>query len=177
MTDTLPPAALFDTGPPSWTLQPVHAEALLDVVVYGRPAPQGSKRAFRNQHTGRIQQVESSSRVKPWREAVKSAVIDSRDKTRDHFRTLDPVRAHITFTFDKPKSAPKRRRVWPSTRATYDIDKLLRSTFDALTDVFWKDDAQVIEVIARKVYVGDDPRALDWPGAHIVVVPVLGQVT
>ena len=40
----------------------------LTVIVYGTPAPQGSKR-----HVGHGVMVESSRRVKPWREDVKAA--------------------------------------------------------------------------------------------------------
>jgi Holliday junction resolvase RusA-like endonuclease len=36
----------------------------------------------------------------------------------------------MVFTLKKPRSAPKRRPSWPDRRP--DIDKLLRSTFDAL---------------------------------------------
>lgn len=143
---------------------------LLDVVVYGKPAPQGSKSAFRNKHTGRIQQVESSKAVKPWREAVKSAVLALPDRPP---RLEGPVSVHVIFTFDKPKSAPKTRRTWPTTRASGDIDKVLRSTFDAFTDVgVWKDDAQVVRVTASKVFVGD-LNAMPIPGAVLLVRSVV----
>jgi hypothetical protein len=47
---------------------------------------------------------------------------------------------------------------------TPDVDKLLRSTLDALTDVIWKDDAQVVKAIAEKHFAvpddaGDGERA------------------
>lgn len=41
--------------------------------VQGAPAPQGSKRAVRNQNTGRISMIESSAAVKPWRQDVAAA--------------------------------------------------------------------------------------------------------
>jgi hypothetical protein len=51
------------------------------------------------------------------------------------------------------------------------VSKLIRSTEDALTDSgAWKDDALVVEYDrAAKVYIGEDPEALDAPGARIVV--------
>lgn len=50
---------------------------VLVITVHGSPAPQGSKQAFRNQYTGRIQQVESSMKVKPWRQDVIAAALEA----------------------------------------------------------------------------------------------------
>jgi Holliday junction resolvase RusA-like endonuclease len=48
------------------------------------------------------------------------------------------------------------------------VDKLLRSTFDALTGVAFDDDRQVVTVNASKRYtVGDEPQ-----GALITVTPL-----
>ena len=137
------------------------------ITVHGKPAPQGSKR-----HVGRGVMVESSTKVKPWREAVKHAALAAVHPTG--FRRLDgPVRLDIVFVFDKPKAAPKRRRTWPITRASGDIDKLQRSTFDALTDAgLFRDDAQVVDVHARKVYTDDPDAPLQVPGAVIRVSEV-----
>lgn len=66
----------------------------------------------------------------------------------------EPVMAAIDFVFSRPKShfragkfagllksaAPR----WATARQVGDIDNLLKSTFDALNDVLWFDDAQVI---------------------------------
>lgn len=53
---------------------------ILTIVVHGQPAPQGSKRAFVNKHTGRAALVESSKKVQPWRQAVVGRAVD--DETR-----------------------------------------------------------------------------------------------
>lgn len=60
-----------------------------------------------------------------------------------------PVRVSITFVFEKPKSAPKRR-----TRPTVkpDIDKLTRACMDALTGILYHDDAQVVDDEHHKIY-------------------------
>lgn len=135
----------------------------LNVTVHGSPAPQGSKR-----HVGRGIMVESSRRVKPWREAVKEAIL--RALGEEGPPVGGPVGARVIFTFSRPKSAPKRRRLWPTTRTSGDVDKLLRATFDAITDagVVWQDDSQVVHVTAEKVYVGDDA-AMPVPGATVIV--------
>ncbi|MBX6386531.1 MAG: RusA family crossover junction endodeoxyribonuclease [Microbispora sp.] len=134
------------------------------MTVHGVPAPQGSKR-----HIGRGALIEQSKRVAPWREAVKHAALAAAHPTG--FRRLEgPVRCDITFVFDKPKSAPKRRRTWPITRSSGDVDKLQRAVFDALTDAgVMRDDSQVVDVRARKVHTGDPDAPLQVPGAVIRV--------
>jgi Holliday junction resolvase RusA-like endonuclease len=74
------------------------------------------------------------------------------------------------FTVRKPASAPKRRVTWPTTRDSGDIDKLLRSTFDALTTAgAIADDSRIVEITARKVFPGEGLDALETPGAVIRV--------
>lgn len=41
-----------------------------------------------------------------------------------------------------------------------DIDNLQKGIFDALNGVCWKDDSQIVEVLAQKVYVDSEPRIL-----------------
>lgn len=149
---------------------PGAAAPALTVTVRGhRPAPQGSKR-----HIGHGRMVEQSKRVKPWREAVRDAAraamqpepfgeLVSRRPPLDGPLSVDAV-----FTVVKPASAPKRRITWPITRHSGDLDKILRSTFDALTDG-WAiaDDSRIVEVTACKVYPGEGPDALGEPGAVI----------
>lgn len=59
-----------------------------------------------------------------------------------------PVELTLEFMFLRPASAKKRQ--YPSVLP--DIDKCLRSTFDAMTGVIFLDDAQVVKVTATKVY-------------------------
>lgn len=143
-------------APPWATLE---APALTVTVINHRPAPQGSKR-----HVGRGRLVEQSLRVKPWREAVHSAALE----VMENRLILDgPLSVEVVFTVRKPASAPKRVS-WPITRDSGDIDKLLRSTFDALTTSgAIADDSRIVEVTARKVHPGEGVDALDAPGAVI----------
>lgn len=126
------------------------------------PGPQGSKR-----HVGGGRMIESSKRVKPWREQV---VLASKDAKPEDFQTLTgPLRADIVFSWQRPKGKlPADRGGRPIT--VPDLSKLLRSTEDALTTAeVWKDDALVVEYgRLAKVYTGsDDPDALERPGAVI----------
>jgi len=128
--------------------------------VIGTPAPQGSKRAFVVK--GRPVLAESSKAVRPWREAVKAAAYEVRP-----LGPLDgPLELRVAFTLPRPKSAPKRRTA-PDTRP--DLDKLLRSTCDAIGEAgIWVDDARVVNVVAGKVWPGGFC-ALPVPGAVVAV--------
>lgn len=141
------------------------ARAVVLFHVFGSPAPQGSKR-FLGVHGGRGVMVESSKRVKPWRDDVKSAA----EKARDGAPPLDgPLVARMVFTLPKPTSAPKRRRSWPCRKP--DLSKLVRSTEDALVDSgLLADDARIVEYARiAKVYPGEDPEALAVPGCNIML--------
>jgi Holliday junction resolvase RusA-like endonuclease len=130
----------------------------MKIVVYGQPAPQGSKR-FVGLRGGKGVMIESSKAVKPWREAVKHAALDVRaDAPID-----EAVVVRMVFTVAKPKSAPKRR-TWPCRKP--DLSKLIRSTEDALTDAgVWTDDARIVQYErTAKVYPNEDPEALNTPG-------------
>lgn len=132
----------------------------IELTVYGTPGAQGSKR-----HVGKGRMIESSERVEPWRNAVRS---ETQRALGERAPLADvPVSVTIIFTVAKPKSAPKTRRVWPIKKP--DIDKLVRSTLDGLKDGgAYGDDAQVVDLFVRKRYVAD-PGCMWRPGARIAV--------
>lgn len=137
------------------------------IVVYGTPAPQGSKSFKGLANSGRAILVESSKKVRPWRQDVKLAAEQVRADLG--LQVLDePLLVRMTFTLPKPVSAPKTRRVYPSKLP--DLSKLVRSTEDALTDSgIWRDDARVVECTAAKRYPGEGHLALDAPGCVIEI--------
>lgn len=130
----------------------------LTITVAGTPAPQGSKR-----HVGKGVLIESSKKVKPWREAVKFAALEA---MKGGWAPLEgPVAVRVAFGFLKPKSAPKKRETSPITRSSGDIDKLLRATLDALVDAgVMRDDSQVINVSASKDYAGTAGACIEVAG-------------
>lgn len=159
-----------DAANPYLDPYPWNPEPALTVTVYGLPGPQGSKSPVgwgRSRKTGKAIPLmkESSDKVKPWRDKVSDAITAA--ILRGDARPLrGPVYAEITFTMPKPTSAPKRRRTFPAVSP--DIDKLERSTYDAITTArAWEDDGRVIENHSRKVYPGEHPDALSTPGAII----------
>lgn len=131
----------------------------LRIVVYGIPAPQGSK-SFRGIHGGKAILTESSKNVKPWRQAVTWAAIEQCKGGK----ISGPVDMCVTFTMPRPQ---KPKFSAPATKP--DLSKLLRSTEDALTDAgVWEDDSRVVHTEMKKVYVGS-LGALDAPGATITL--------
>jgi hypothetical protein len=164
---------------------PADTQPPITFVVLGTPTAQGSKRAFNNPAGGRpIMREENFEKTKTWRQDV---VVAARNVLRigpedehgmaeriGHPFGLGAVHAHIMFIFARPKhhfrtgryahelrpNAPRPHTIKP------DVDKLLRSTLDALTTAgMWKDDAQVAGVIADKVYANPD----ELPGARITI--------
>ena len=138
----------------------------ISIIVYGIPGPQGSKKVVGRDGKGRAILVESSAKVKPWRELVHAAGV----KARGGKAPLDcPLSVRMVFTMRKPQGAPKIRRTYPMR--TPDLSKLIRSTEDALTTSgLWRDDARVVEYgRAAKVFPNEDPEALEAPGVRIVI--------
>ena len=131
------------------------------------PAPQGSKR-----HVGGGRMVESSAKVRPWREAVRQEALATGLPI-----TAQPVFLRLSFTFARPKGHRNAKgQLRPSAPVDHitrpDLDKLCRSTLDGLTGVLFCDDSQVAFMVASKAYalpgelegctieiklIGDDP--------------------
>lgn len=152
---------------------------MISFFVEGVPAPQGSKTAMpvrkNGQLTGKVNMIESSKALMPWRGIVAHHARVARSRTLDRPYS-GPVRVVVTFWFDRPKShygtgrnAGTLKPSAPEHHVTKpDIDKLLRAILDALTmAMVYKDDSQVVEVVARKHYADSMP-----PGASITVEPM-----
>lgn len=142
----------------------------LTINVLGTPAPQGSKR-----HVGNGIMIESSAKVKPWRQDVKHAALAELEGQQATPVFAGPVFVSVRFYLARPKghyrtgrNAELVRDSAPSLPVTKpDLDKLLRSTLDALGEAgVWRDDSQVTSVEASKVFAGRRP-----PGAYIYVSP------
>ena len=129
--------------------------------VVGLPAAQGSKR-----HVGNGVMVETSKNLKPWRQAVAEA---ARDIAADVGQYDEPLHMEVVFRFPMPKSrrAAVRSLGIASKTTAPDLDKLIRSTGDALTTSgLIRDDALICSVHASKLEV------VGWSGAVVRLVPV-----
>jgi crossover junction endodeoxyribonuclease RusA len=133
----------------------------LSIFVAGEPAPQGSKR-----HVGGGVLVESCKRVKPWRQDVRAACLDSAGKPKVQFGD-SAVIARLEFVMPRPKSAPKKST--PAAIRKPDLDKLTRAVFDAIGSAqVWTDDARCVGVVATKRLAEPDEAS----GCHIELVAV-----
>lgn len=145
----------------------------IKIVVYGLPAPQGSKKYLGQSNAGHAILGESSAKVRPWRSAVKEAaraIIDAHARHTFGGYPLDcPLWLSMVFTMPKPASSPKSRRTYACKKP--DLSKLARSTEDALTDSgLIKDDARIVEYLRlAKVFPGEDEKSLASPGVRIEI--------
>lgn len=112
--------------------------------VVGTPVTKGSMSVF----NGRIVH---SSKSKAWEKKIRKQVLEQLPK--GYKPTDKPVDlVYSCFYLPRPKSVPLRKRQWPYKRSAGDIDKHLRCLLDALTDVIWLDDSQVVSMNAVKFY-------------------------
>ena len=106
--------------------------------------------------------IENSKRVKPWRQDVKEAALNHYDG-----EVIDQaVEIEIIFLFTRPKShygtGKNAKKLKPSapvfvtSKGIGDIDKLQRSTYDALSEssggIVIKDDALIVQNRNMKRY-------------------------
>lgn len=119
-------------------------EGLIAFQVHGLPIPQGSTRAFVVK--GKPIITSTAKGLATWRRLIADVAQDYAPQEP----WSGPVGIDLHFGIPKPKSAPKRRRVWPDKRP--DLDKLTRAVLDALTFVIFADDSQVVHIRADKDY-------------------------
>ena len=139
--------------------------------VFGLPGPQGSKR-----HLGNGIMVESSKKVRPWRQDVMVAA----ERAYKGAVITNPVRLEIDFFFARPKSHYRTGKysdqlkpnapIYAFSHGQGDLSKLIRASEDALSFVtggcIIRDDCLVVSIASSKQYAN----LLTPPGAAIKVV-------
>lgn len=130
---------------------------MIAFVVYGHPAPAGSKRGFVNRRTGRVIVTDDSVRSRPWKAQVADAAAEAMNGTG---LLRGPLALEVTFYLPRPKGHYRTGRnvgllrggapLYPAVKP--DATKLLRAIEDACTGVVWNDDAQVVNQWVRKLY-------------------------
>lgn len=111
----------------------------------GIAQPKGSTRAFVPKGWTRPIITTDNPKSKGWQQLVAE---QAQTVARDGL-FVGPVVLAVVFHLPRPQSLPKK--VLHHTKKP-DLDKLVRSTKDALKGVLYNDDAQVVELHARKVY-------------------------
>lgn len=131
----------------------------------GKPATQGSKRAFWRPGMKHAGLKDDCERNLPWRTDVKDAARQVlKDMGSPDLSGYEgPVKMTITFFLLRPKShfgsgknsgnlkpaAPQHPTGKP------DMTKLVRPVEDSLKGLVWRDDSQIVETVAKKVYCSE----------------------
>jgi len=144
--------------------------------VVGKPATKGSWRAITNKKTGKALFIPDNKRSKGWEGAVTTAARKAHGG--EPWPKGIAVHLSVVFFFTRPKShhptkagKPDSTRLKPSapahptSRASGDLDKLVRAIGDALSDIVYVDDAQIVSIEAEKVYHR-------WQGVSVTVEEV-----
>lgn len=114
--------------------------------------------------------VESAKGLKPWRQDVRIACIAEAE--RQGWRLEGYFELEVDFLFARPKSHYTSRGLLTKNSPLYprkDCDKMIRAIGDALTNVVYLDDSQVVSIKATKSYVLKGQPS----GANIKVTPLI----
>lgn len=149
------------TDEPRTVHQPDGGREMTELVftVFGVPQPKGSAKAFVPKGWTRAIVTSDNPKHKGWQQLVAEAASRALQDTTDTGVMFDgPVELRVVFFLPRPKSLKKG--VTAHLKKP-DLDKLCRSVKDALNRVVWRDDSQVVALLARKVYAAppDSPRA------------------
>jgi Holliday junction resolvase RusA-like endonuclease len=133
---------------------------MIQVFVPGVAQPQGSKNAYNR--GGRCVLVEANKNLPVWRAFVQ-------DKLEQANAGCDPMLGAVSLTaiffMPRPKSST---RALPSVKP--DLDKLIRGVLDSLTKAGTiKDDALVVEILAKKLWVGETTDTHPNPGCSVYI--------
>ena len=138
---------------------------VLHVRIYGLPVAQGRPRArmFHDRSgTARVAMYDPAT-SRDWKRTVQQQVIDRRPPAP---LAEVPLAMDLTFHLPRPQSLPKR--ITEHTKRP-DLDNLVKAIKDALRGVIYHDDAQIVRLMAGKVYS-------DSPGVEISITHVLPRL-
>jgi len=117
---------------------------LIHAFIPGKPVPQGSV----NVYGGRVVSVKPE--LRKWRDSIRAALL-----AKHPGEPLDgPLSVSLVFQIQPPQK-PK----WALPAVPADLDKLVRASFDAMSDTKTQrgvivDDARIVSLTATKTYHG-----------------------
>jgi Holliday junction resolvase RusA-like endonuclease len=130
---------------------------MIRLFIPGRPAPGGSKRAFINRHTGKVSLVDAGVGNTDW----KARVAHEARLAHSGPPLEGPLQVSFRFFLPRPKghfyTSRKRQGELKDNAPRYpegkpDTTKLIRAAEDACKAIIWRDDSQIIEQYAIKIY-------------------------
>ena len=109
---------------------------------------------------------QQGTRGKVWAARVSGAALLAIDETGFKLERSEPMTVEVDFYMPRPKGHYRTgkfqnllRDAAPAVPSTMpDVDKLIRGVLDALTNIVYTDDGQVVRVTGAKRF-GDPPRA------------------
>ena len=130
---------------------------VISFTVYGIASTMGSKRAFMPKGWTRPIITDSNRNLRSWQALVAAAASQAIADCPGWQLLEGGVRLTLAFYLPRPKSLAKK--VTAHTKAP-DCSKLIRSTEDAMSGIVYRDDAQVVELVAFKAYAAltESPR-------------------
>lgn len=130
-------------------------------IVYGTAEPKGSTKAFVRKMGGTYRAIVTSDNpdLKKWEQLIRfeasTAARRQRDAGAPPVFFEGAVVVSVRFGLLRPPSVSAKKRPFPIVKP--DVDKLLRASIDPLIGVLFHDDAQVVAVSARKLYLDEGP--------------------
>jgi Holliday junction resolvase RusA-like endonuclease len=85
--------------------------ARLAFEVPGEPQPQGSTKAFKHRHSGRVMVTSDNARLRPWRDAVSW---HARQAQHGGGPLIGPVKVRVEFRFARPGGHFGKRGLRPA---------------------------------------------------------------
>jgi Holliday junction resolvase RusA-like endonuclease len=131
---------------------------MITFTVYGVAQPKGNMRAFAAKGMKFPIVTDSNRSAKSWAQLVAQRASEALEQSPDARVIVGPVRLTVAFFLPRPQRLliPKWRARQPAHVSAPDTDKLLRSVGDALAQVCYHDDAQVVEILAMKRYTAPE---------------------
>lgn len=132
--------------------------------VSGVPATQGNHRA--SLRGGHAHLYDASRGLTAWKRAVRlAASIAARAVGGNDWTPLEgPISLGVTFILPRVRVTKTGKLLrWkgsaPVAQGTGDLDKLIRAVGDALTGIAYRDDSQIVYLVADKAWALDDEPA------------------
>lgn len=131
---------------------------MIDIFIAGKARPAGALAAGKRSDGTTFLRHKRGSKMLRWRSEIGARAREAvTGPPSEH-----PIRLRLVFYIARPKShygtgrnATRLRDdapAYPTSRSVADIDKLERTALDGLTGIVYRDDSQVIDLSARKLY-------------------------
>lgn len=132
-------------------------QAPVSFSVFGEPKSKGSLKPFLHPRTRKIIMLPAAKGLRAWEGAIRT---EAQKHAEQGVFFGGPIRILVTFTFARPKSVSVKKRAHMTVAP--DCSKLVRGVEDAMIGILFRDDSQIVEIHARKVYgATNEPSRLD----------------